>query len=95
MPDVRTFFRHCPSCSARFEIRLVSKRQVEDEEDESTEEKYTSSPVPYPEVLETDKPSVVEVEDFRYTYKCKRCGHQWSEERYKSVNAVIDRKQTD
>ena len=26
MPSVTTFFRHCPSCGRRFEVRLVNKK---------------------------------------------------------------------
>ncbi len=32
------------------------------------------------EVFETE-----EVKDFKYNYKCKRCGHEWSEERFKTT----------
>jgi len=31
MSVFKTFFRHCPSCGRRFEIRLGSKREVGDE----------------------------------------------------------------
>ena len=33
MPSVTTFFRHCPSCGRRFEIRLVDKNLVSTERD--------------------------------------------------------------
>lgn len=44
MPSVTTFFRHCPSCGRRFEIRLVSKDLVSTErEDYPTTRVGTSS----------------------------------------------------
>lgn len=33
MPGITTFFRHCPSCGRRFEIRLVGKNLVDVERD--------------------------------------------------------------
>jgi hypothetical protein len=33
--------------------------------------------------VEEDVPSIVDVEEFQYAYKCKHCGHQWSEVREK------------
>jgi DNA-directed RNA polymerase subunit RPC12/RpoP len=85
MPDVKTFFRHCPSCGRRFEIRLESKRLIQ-------REKYIepgeATPVGhgglmYPAVLEENAPTTVYLEEFQYTYKCKHCGHEWSELREK------------
>jgi len=26
-------------------------------------------------------PTIVDVEEFQYNYKCKHCGHEWSEKR--------------
>ena len=46
-------------------------------------------------VLELSVPIITEIDDFRYTYKCKHCGHQWSEERFKAENEKIDRNITD
>jgi DNA-directed RNA polymerase subunit RPC12/RpoP len=81
MSGIRTFFRHCPSCGRRFEIRLVKKEQVDSEA--ITEGLKRSSPstsiglssIP----LSQDAPSIVDIEDFQYTYRCKHCGHEWSE----------------
>jgi hypothetical protein len=33
MPNITTFFRHCPSCGRRFEIRLIGKSLVGTEKD--------------------------------------------------------------
>ena len=95
LEDVRTFFRHCPSCGRRFEIRLVNKKLVDHEEVESNREQYTPASFSAPFVLESDVPMVAEVDDFSYVYKCRHCGHQWSEDRFKTDNAQIDRNATD
>jgi formate dehydrogenase maturation protein FdhE len=95
MSEARTFFRHCPFCKRRFEIRLVGKRLVGTEEVESETEKYAPVSASFPLVLESDVPIVVRVEDFRYTYRCKHCGHQWSEERFKDHNERLDREHAD
>jgi hypothetical protein len=87
VPDIRTFFRHCPSCGRRFEIRLVGKKLVDSK---SIQEKgYRPLPVgrgpgfgalvPIVTVVQEGAPSIVDVEDFQYRYKCKHCGHEWSE----------------
>jgi DNA-directed RNA polymerase subunit RPC12/RpoP len=87
VPDIRTFFRHCPSCGRRFEIRLVGKKLLDSK---LIEEKGGNRPVPVgglgfggrlPVVtmVQEEVPSIVEVDDFQYRYKCKHCGHEWSE----------------
>lgn len=30
-------------------------------------------------VLQEDVPCICDVEEFQYRYKCKHCGHEWSE----------------
>jgi len=30
-------------------------------------------------VLQEGKPTVIDIEQFQYAYKCKHCGHEWSE----------------
>jgi hypothetical protein len=92
--NVRRFFRHCPSCGRRFEIKLVGKKLVGDEE--------IAGDAPSPQVtpmgawqfggsdflaskgmsmlsLEGTDPVVVEAKNFQYTYRCKHCGHTWIE----------------
>jgi len=90
---VRTFFRRCPSCGRRFEIRLVNKKLIGSEQIESNVEQYT--PTLAPVILESNVPILVEVDDFGYTYRCKHCGHQWSEDRFKTENEKIDRNIAD
>ena len=38
-----------------------------------------------PLVLEQDVPVTVDVEEFQYSYKCKHCGHVWSEVKTEDV----------
>lgn len=89
MSEVRTFFRHCPSCGRRFEIRLVSKVRIEDTEHVDERDGLLSptksgmitgpKPTPVPTVVHDAGPVTVDMEEFQYTYRCKHCGHQWSE----------------
>jgi len=78
MPEAKIFFRHCPSCGRRFEIRLVSKKLVEEEEVFVS----PSSPLA-PLILDEGMPRIVDTEEFQYAYRCKHCGHEWSEVRVK------------
>jgi hypothetical protein len=89
VPDVRTFFRHCPSCGRRFEVRLVRKESLGEEDLPGTipgtirraAGQYTNPGYinPAPVLLTEDEPAVVDIEEFRYTYRCKHCGHEWTE----------------
>jgi hypothetical protein len=81
VPDVKAFFRHCPSCGRRFEIRLVGKKMVGSEASLEKEEVFAAAPLnpPVPLVLKEGETALVDVEEFEYTYRCKHCGHLWSE----------------
>ena len=105
MPAVGTFFRHCPSCGRRFEIRLVSKKEVDSES--HFEKKDTVKIVgfsslkgggggglPVPLVLDNKSETMVDVEEFQYTYKCKHCGHEWTELRDRTRDADAPRGYT-
>jgi peptide subunit release factor 1 (eRF1) len=94
VPGVETFFRHCPACGRRFEIRLVSKEMVDDEGE--LEEPKELPPVGVISwrrspgaILSTDTvnvlPELREREEIRYDYKCKHCGHEWSETRMRTT----------
>jgi len=83
LSSVRTFFRHCPSCGKRFEIRLVGKK-LEEEEGISGEERIdsmTGALKLVPIVVNEERPVLVDVKEFQYTYRCKHCGHTWTEVR--------------
>jgi hypothetical protein len=79
---VRTFFRHCPSCGRRFEIRVVSKKSVDSESNYADEKRPVDAALlvkPMPIMLNEDAPIIIDIEDFQYTYRCNHCGHGWSE----------------
>jgi transposase-like protein len=88
MSEVETLFRFCPSCGKRFHVRLVSKKLI-DAKEETLEAKQVArggnaNPMTYirgtyPIVLEENVPVTIIVEDFQYSYKCKHCGHEWTE----------------
>ncbi|HME19716.1 MAG TPA: hypothetical protein VKF15_08285 [Nitrososphaerales archaeon] len=89
MSEIRTFFRHCPACGRRFEIKLVSKKAMDEWKTEEEGQKQVvmarsmseSQGSPSAAVLEQGPAIHVDVESFEYTYVCKHCGHRWSEER--------------
>ncbi len=88
MSEVKTFFRFCPECGRRFHIKLVSKK-LTNLERESTEVKRAipvmgprygySYGTPMPIILQVGEPMTIDVEEFQYSYRCKHCGHEWSE----------------
>jgi transcription elongation factor Elf1 len=88
MSELTTFFRHCPSCGRRFEIRLIGKKVV-GERHETGERPFSYVPynpsrsfppysANYNEVTES-VPLTVDIKEFQYAYSCKHCGHRWSE----------------
>jgi hypothetical protein len=88
VPDIRTFFRHCPSCARRFEIRVVGKKLIDSKSIKETEKRLIPIGGSVPggiyarqmvTMVQEDVPTIVEVDDFQYNYKCKHCGHEWSE----------------
>jgi C4-type Zn-finger protein len=83
MSEVKEFFRTCPSCGRRFQIRLVSKKLVGERKDVEQMTQGMVQPVAAasftPIVVEESVPLTIDVEDFQYSYRCKHCGHQWTE----------------
>jgi uncharacterized Zn finger protein len=84
MSEVETFFRFCPVCGKRFHIKVIGKELVGDRvERESLEQTVPSNigfgQVAEPVVVEQGVPVTIDYEDFQYTYKCKHCGHVWTE----------------
>ena len=82
MSLIETFFRRCPNCGRRFEIRLIGKKLVGSESIKETLpitsdyfQGYGGSFLQ----LEDTKPAIVDIEEFQYAYRCKHCGHQWVE----------------
>jgi len=87
MSEIKTFFRFCPECGRRFHIKVLSKNLVSlQREKEQVEEtaamlsvsRYPVSGTPAL-LLQEGEPVTVDVEEFQYVYKCKHCGHEWSE----------------
>ena len=93
MPDFRTRFRRCPSCSRRFGVGLSSRREVSDEADTKT---YgVGLRVGRGRLLRTvvdGRPAVYHFSKLKdnkvwlLTYKCNRCGHQWSETKTQTID---------
>jgi len=83
--EVKSFFRHCPACGRRFEVRLVKKEQKGEDSGglkdfRRVDPSGGSVPVPVnPVILEENVTALVDKEEFDYTYRCKHCGHQWTE----------------
>jgi DNA-directed RNA polymerase subunit RPC12/RpoP len=85
-----TFFRHCPYCGRRFEIRLVSKKEATESDVVETEPPSIADGAALARgwygsitggraVMEGTSPMLFMDEEFQYSYKCKHCGHEWSE----------------
>lgn len=86
MSQVREFFRNCPACGRRFSIRLVGEKLVNDRKDTEEMKEAAVSPLSYASqaftnflVVEENVPVEIDIKDFQYTYKCKHCGHIWTE----------------
>jgi DNA-directed RNA polymerase subunit M/transcription elongation factor TFIIS len=84
--ELRTFFRFCPSCGRRFHIKLIGKEVVEVDRVPGKAEKpmmvsnqISGYDVPMPVLLEEGKPVMIDLEEYSYTYRCKHCGHEWTE----------------
>jgi len=78
------FFRHCPGCGRRFHIKLEAKTLVGVErEPTQTVKRVVGGPradwQTIPVIVHDERPIVLDIEEFQYVYKCKHCGHEWSE----------------
>ncbi len=89
------FFRHCPGCGLRFHIKLESKKLVAEHRESIPRLEPASrvvsrttygqvggvysQPSVTPVTVYEGKPIVTDVEEFLRAYKCKHCGHEWSE----------------
>lgn len=85
-----TVFKKCPMCGKRFEVEHTGE-SVEKKTDVVTEEKPVPTPslmapVSLPDIPVKPPPTVtvaeqIEEDDYTETYKCRHCGHVWTEER--------------
>jgi hypothetical protein len=89
------FFRHCPGCGRRFHIKLEGKKLVfEHRESIPRTEIFTRSVLGpsgtiapqsiSPTILQEGELIIIDIDEFQYTYKCKHCGHEWSEKHVES-----------
>ncbi len=89
------FFRHCPGCGRRFHIKLESKTLVTEHRESIPRREVISRSVPggsatfvapslTPVTVQEGRPIIVDIEEFQYAYKCKHCGHEWSEKHLES-----------
>jgi predicted RNA-binding Zn-ribbon protein involved in translation (DUF1610 family) len=76
MSEVKAFFRHCPACGRRFHIRIVSKNIAGEITERVNVKEAGGAPVL---IVEDTEPVTIDVQEFNYAYKCKHCGHEWSE----------------
>jgi DNA-directed RNA polymerase subunit RPC12/RpoP len=77
------FFRFCPGCGHRFHVKLEGKNLVHLErvagrEAPGIQARGGRGGVSY---VGRGGPVIIDVEEFLYNYKCKQCGHGWSEKR--------------
>ena len=86
MSQIRAFFRHCPACGRRFEIRLVSRKLIRSDRTTTTIPGIKSLATPdepgaaySPITVSEGTPITVDTEEFQYSYRCAHCGHEWSE----------------
>jgi predicted RNA-binding Zn-ribbon protein involved in translation (DUF1610 family) len=80
--NIESFFRQCPNCGKRFEVKIVGKKLVESEsikENRPVNSDYFGGYTGSILTVGQEEPTVVDVEKFQYTYRCKNCGHLWRE----------------
>ena len=75
------FFRHCPGCGDRFHIKFEGKQLVGVLDKETMMTPTTLVGMRVHPVVEPGYPVTVDVDEFQDNYKCKLCGHEWSEKR--------------
>lgn len=92
MDELREFFRTCPACGHRFHIKLEEKQLAAERTVTREPTEASRSPVPFGQfgpdgqgvwgAGKNDNVRItIDIQEFRYTYRCGHCGHVWSEER--------------
>jgi DNA-directed RNA polymerase subunit RPC12/RpoP len=78
------FLRKCPQCGRRFHVKLVDKklakvldRRIVRAPPQTV--KTPGSPLGPMRVVGKGEPVIIDTEEFLYVYRCKHCGHEWSE----------------
>ena len=93
MPIVGTFFLRCPSCGRRFGTKLVTKTEVDDIDEKETSkqtDRFVRGIAYQTGHTSSEVSEMTDTKEFRHSYKCKHCGHEWSVERYKSTPEDVD-----
>ena len=83
------FFRHCPGCGRRFHIKLVEKDELAsyDTESEGPIQIVGGRSVAY---VGEGPTMYFDIKEFAYHYKCKHCGHEWTENRQEDKPIEVD-----
>jgi hypothetical protein len=80
MSEIKAFLRSCPSCGQRFHVRLVGEKLVGTAAGVATIEPAGGSRGGRTEAEASSSTQlIVEEDECQYSYKCKHCGHEWSE----------------
>jgi transcription elongation factor Elf1 len=91
--EIRTFFRHCPACGHRFQVRLISEKEIPDSESVTDATmppismNYDTTSAPRSgekRMIHLDDSADTTVVDSKReldTYRCGHCGHVWTEVR--------------
>ena len=80
------FFRHCPGCGRRFHIKLVEKDELSSYDTGSKgpilgRVRTRGAVARGVANMEEGGTLIFDTEEFAYHYKCKHCGHEWTETR--------------
>ena len=78
------FFRHCPHCGRRFHVVLVDKKLVKVVHKETVRtppRMLKTAPLGRVWPIGEGEPVTIDTQIIQYSYRCKHCGHEWSEER--------------
>lgn len=97
-----TFLKRCPSCGKHFEVRRTAKTVTKKDEvvpETKTRSAFAASAAAYsvspadPKAMRTEVGVEEELEEDTYTetFKCRHCGHTWTETHEK----VKDRGEVD
>lgn len=93
MFSIRTFLRSCPSCGRRFGVKFAGKTEVDDLGEKETREqtnKFVSGLAYQTGHTGSEVNEMADTKEFRLSYRCKYCGHQWSAEQYQTTLGRIE-----
>ncbi|HEX4920113.1 MAG TPA: hypothetical protein VFV92_05170 [Candidatus Bathyarchaeia archaeon] len=80
------FFRHCPECGRRFHVKLERREMTSIDRKPGPSMNHVREPrtdgvhgLHVPVTVHDERPVILDIEEFQYHYKCKHCGHEWTE----------------